>query len=321
MCWAQQSWPVTRTNGHNLDLMQRFCGVRAKPLTTGLCCFSTDFTDHPTSPGSLSGELGQYFLPSTNFFCLKMDAYVTHLWWKNKVHKINLLPQISPLLCCYPNIREGHHAHHSSRPSQTGLRPFAVGAPLAPPPPIFLSSSQSCTLLTLFLLEHHVENITALGKVSLAFSSLLLNLKKNSLAQYSKPITLFLELLILLLFTHLFVNLLLHTGQFTAAWTQEARCFFLPLPTMVPRMSDLPSWTWVHSIHISKANANSNLLTFHRKKLSFLHPYCDGRRFASFMKHLTYTEFNYILAYVPFAGICSYNSLKNNKKTEGLLYI
>lgn len=120
--------------------------MRAKPFTMGLCCFSIDLIAHPRSPGLLSGELDQYSFSTTHFLYFKLDVYVIFLWWKKKVHDINIFPLIVPLLCFYSNTREGHHASHSSGPS-----PVIAGTICSSCPIGTYVSSQFGTLLALFL--------------------------------------------------------------------------------------------------------------------------------------------------------------------------
>lgn len=104
----------------------------------------------------------------------------------------------------------------------------------------------------------------------------------------------------------------LHTGQFTISWTQEAWSCFSVFACNSSQNEQSSYLNYSKSNPYFKGqshHANSNTLPFHRKKFSFLPLYSDGRYFASFIKHLTYTEFNYILVHIPFAGIWSYNSL------------
>lgn len=64
-------------------------------------------------------------------------------------------------------------------------------------------------------------------------------------------------------------------------------------------LSGLQIKIWTSILWLFKGN---------RQKLPFLFPYSDGRCPASFIRHLTYTELNYMLVHTPFIGIWSYNS-------------
>lgn len=143
-CWVPQCCQELVNNLHqsmaHLTLDTVLC-VRVKPLPTGICCFFIDVIVHPMSIGSPCGGLHQYSLPTTHFFCCKWEVYVILLWWKNRVHKVNLLPLISPPLCFYSSIREGYWSPSQLRSFRVMLELFVVGVQLASMSPVYFPAS------------------------------------------------------------------------------------------------------------------------------------------------------------------------------------